>query len=101
MQVMQAAKKESSSSFPAKPPASTPNAWSVQIQATRDYEGAQQMVRDLQSRGYAPTVSRVTRDGEIWYRIRVGSFASAEEAQSSVEHLRREGRFPRAYLVSN
>ncbi|MBI3757535.1 MAG: SPOR domain-containing protein [Deltaproteobacteria bacterium] len=85
----------------AKKPLPAQGRWSVQVQALRDKEGARQLVRKLQSQGYAPMVNRVVRDGEVWYRVRVGSFASSEEARISVERLRREGKFPQAYPASN
>ncbi len=100
VQVMQAAKKEQTP-FLARPSSSSPGRWSVQVQAMRDEEGARQLVRALQSQGYAPIISRVVRDGEIWYRVRVGSFTSADEARASVEQLRRAGKFSQAYPVSN
>ena len=59
-----------------KKPLPVPGRWSVQVQALRDEEGARQLVRRLQSQGYAPMISRIVRDGEVWYRVRVGSFAS-------------------------
>jgi septal ring-binding cell division protein DamX len=93
----------------APPPAKTPTKparpasgqWSVQIHATRDEGAAQQLARQLRSQGYAPVVSKIERDGEVWYRVRVGSFASADEARASVERFRREGKFRQAYPASN
>jgi cell division septation protein DedD len=93
--------KEESHSPLTKKPLPIPGRWSVQVQALRDEEGAQRLVRRLQSQGYTPMLSRIVRDGEVWYRVRVGSFASSEEARTSVEQLRREGKFPQAYPTSN
>lgn len=100
VQVMQAVKKEQAS-LPAKQPGATPGRWSVQVQAMRDEEGARRLVKALQSEGFSPTISKVVRDGEIWYRVRVGSFMSPDEARASVEQLRRTGKFSQAYPVSN
>jgi cell division septation protein DedD len=94
-------KKEESHLSLAKKPPPAQGRWSVQVQALRDEEGARQLVMRLQSQGYAPMISRVVRDGEVWYRVRVGSFTSSEEARTSVERLRREGKFPQAYPTSN
>jgi cell division septation protein DedD len=75
--------------------------WSVQVHATRDEGAAQQLVRQLRGQGYAPAISKVVRDGDVWYRVRVGSFANADEARSSVGNLRKNGKFSHAYPVSN
>jgi len=85
----------------AKNSQSTRGQWSIQIHATREEGAAQQIARQLRSQGYAPSVSKIVRDGEVWYRVRVGSFANAEEARTSSERLRREGKFSQAYPVSN
>lgn len=75
--------------------------WSVQVHATRDQESARRLANQLRSQGYAPVVSKIVRDREVWYRVRIGSFASADEARASVERFRREGKFSQAYPVSN
>lgn len=80
---------------------STGGRWSVQIHATRDEDAAQQLAKQLRSQGYAPAVSKVVRDGEVWYRVRVGSFTNADEARSSVGTLRKNRKFSQAYPVSN
>jgi cell division septation protein DedD len=79
----------------------TAGRWSVQIHATRDEGAAQQLARQLRTQGYAPAISKVVRDGEVWYRVRVGSFTNADEARASVGRLRKEGKFSQAYPVSN
>jgi cell division protein FtsN len=80
---------------------STKEGWSIQIHASRDQESARRLANQLRDQGYAPIVSKIVRDREVWYRVRVGSFASADEARASVERFRREGKFPQAYPVSN
>ena len=91
--------------FPSSPllrkPQSTGGGWSVQLHATRDENSARQVAGRLRSQGYAPVVSKIVRDGDVWYRVRVGSFRTAEEARASVERFRREGKFSQAYPVSN
>jgi cell division septation protein DedD len=95
------APKETASGQVDKKLQATGGRWSVQIHATRDAAAAQQLAKKLRSQGYAPSISKVVRDGEIWYRVRIGSFTSADEARSSVGRLRREGQFSQAYPVSN
>jgi septal ring-binding cell division protein DamX len=86
---------------PSKQTQPTSGRWSVQVNATRDEAAAQQLARQLRSQGYAPIVSKIERDGEVWYRVRVGSFTNAAEARAAVERFRREGKFHQAYPTSN
>jgi cell division septation protein DedD len=86
---------------PLKQPQTTGGSWSIQIHATRDKEAARELAERLRVQGHAPVVSKIVRDGEMWYRVRVGSFASADEARASLERFRREGQFSQAYPVSN
>jgi cell division protein FtsN len=77
---------------PAPPRATTRGGpWSVQASPTRDRAEAQRLLESLRGRGYEASVVRVLRDGGAWYRVRVGSFASAEEASEVMQRLRREG----------
>jgi cell division protein FtsN len=45
-------------------------------------------------------VSRVTKEGQVLYRVRVGKFATQEEAVAAMSRFRHDGRFPQAYAVS-
>jgi septal ring-binding cell division protein DamX len=74
--------------------------WSVQVHATPQQGTAQDIARRLREQGYTPVVSRITRQGTAWYRVRVGSFANEEQAKEIVARFRREGTFPQAYPVS-
>lgn len=93
--------KESPSVQVSKKFQSTGGRWSVQVHATRDEGAAQQLVKQLRRQGYAPAISKVVRDGEVWYRVRVGAFANADEARASVGTLRNNKKFSQAYPVSN
>lgn len=95
------AEKETITPSLAKKPAPSSGRWSVQVHATRDEEAAQQLAKQLRGQGYAPTVSKIVREGEVWYRVRVGSFANAEEARTSIERFRHGRKFSQAYPVSN
>jgi hypothetical protein len=54
----------------------------------------------LRAQGYAPSVSKVQKEGEMLYRIRVGKFATQEEAVAAIGRFRRDGKFSQAYPVS-
>ena len=74
--------------------------WRVQVEATNHEETAQEIAKALRAQGYDPSVSKVTKQGEVWYRVRVGRFTTQEEAVAAITRFRREGKFSQAYLVS-
>ena len=94
-------RKSVSVASPSEKPRTTRGSWSVQVHATRDENSARRVAGRLRSQGYVPVISKIVREGEVWYRVRVGSFRTADEARASVERFRREGKFPQAYPVSN
>jgi cell division septation protein DedD len=75
--------------------------WSVQVSATRDPRTADAILRRLKTKGYEAFVLKVRRRGETFYRVRVGHFASLEEAQQVVSRLRREPGVPEAFVASD
>jgi cell division septation protein DedD len=74
--------------------------WKVQVEATSREEVAQGVANALRAQGYAPSVSRITKEGQVLYRVRVGQFATQEEAIAAMARFRNGGRFPQAYPVS-
>ena len=83
-----------------KKPAAPAGRWSVQVQTTTQQEVAQNVARLLREQGHTPLVNKVVRQGEVWYRVRVGTFTNQEEARAAAARFRREGKFAQAYLVS-
>jgi cell division septation protein DedD len=75
--------------------------WSVQVSATRDPRTADGVLRRLKGKGYDAFVLKVRRRGETFYRVRVGHYASLEEAQQVVSRLRREPGVPEAFVASD
>lgn len=75
--------------------------WSVQVSATRDPRTADAVLRRLRTKGYDAFVLKVRRRGETFYRVRVGHYASLEEAQQVVSRLRREPGVPEAFVASD
>ena len=45
-------------------------------------------MRRLRSRGYDASVVRVLRDGDTWYRVQVGRFATSSQATDTMQRLR-------------
>lgn len=75
--------------------------WSVQVSATRDPNTADGVLRRLKGKGYDAFVLKVRRRGETFYRVRVGHYATLEEAQQVVSRLRREPGVPEAFVASD
>jgi cell division septation protein DedD len=75
--------------------------WSVQVSATRDPRTADAVLRRLRGKGYDAFVLKVRRRGETFYRVRVGHYASLDEAQQVVSRLRREPGVPEAFVASD
>ncbi len=82
-----------------KKPTAPSKHWAVQVQATTQEAAAQSVAKQLREQGLSPVISRVERQGEAWYRVRVGKFANEEEAEAIVSRFRREGKFTQAYPV--
>ena len=74
--------------------------WSIQVHVTKKRRTAQYMAAELRRQGHAAAVNTITRHGEVWYRIRVGTFTQ-KEAQLLASRFRREGKFTQAFLVSD
>lgn len=69
----------------APPPADT---YTLQIAAFREKDRAQQLVEDLQKKGYTPyIIAADTSRKEFWYLVRMGSFQSAELARQYAQIL--------------
>lgn len=64
--------------------------FNIQIDAVMDYSGAQQMAQRLRQLGYQPTIVQTDIAGQKWYRLRVGPYATAEEARAAQDRLRQQ-----------
>lgn len=84
---------------PPKPPAK-PRPWSVQVQATTREKTARRTAQRLRQQGYSPSLSKVIRQGKVWYRVRVGPFTE-REAKAAISRFRRQKMFAQAYPVSH
>jgi cell division protein FtsN len=82
----------------AVPPPSG-GAWTVLAGPTRDRVEAEGLQRQLHAHGYDATLVRIARDGETWYRVQVGRFATATQANETMQRLRSEG-VPHAFVAS-
>ena len=85
----------------AKKSAPKSQGWSVQVQATTQQAAAEQTAKRLRRKGHAPSISKIVRQGQVLYRVRVGPFARESDAKAVVSRFRRESTFAQAYPVSN
>ncbi|HZP41379.1 MAG TPA: SPOR domain-containing protein [Candidatus Binatia bacterium] len=80
---------------PAPPPraaAAPVGGWTVQANPTRSRDEAEALARELRGRGYDAVVVRLPRDGDVWYRVRIGRYTTSEQATEVMQRLReREG----------
>src|ERR1700693_2426993 len=89
-------------SAPAVPPRALPpgaKPYNIQIEAVMDKSGADEMVTRLKSLGYNAQEAKTALNGQIWYRVRVGPYASAEEATAAQDRLREQ--YKQAYTTSH
>jgi len=88
-------------SAPAVPRALPPGAkpYNIQIEAVMDKSGADEMVSRLRSLGYNAQEVKAPLNGQIWYRVRVGPYASADEASAAQDRLREQ--YKQAYTTSH
>ena len=88
------------------PPAPSPiesaaaGGWTVLANPTRSREDAEALERQLRGRGYDATVVRVLRDGDTWYRLRVGRYPSADQAAAAMHKLREHEGVEHAFVAS-
>ena len=64
-----------------------------------DKSGADEMVARLKSLGYNAQEVKVALNGQTWYRVRVGPYASADEATAAQDRLREQ--YKQAYTTSH
>jgi DedD protein len=71
-------------------PRSSSGPYSVQIDAMMDRAGAQQMAQKIRAKGFEPFIVPTMVDGKTWYRLRVGHYATPEQAQAAESRLHQE-----------
>jgi cell division protein FtsN len=74
--------------------------WTVQVNAYPDDRSAAQLVDRLKNKGYNALVTETQNKGKVWYRVRVGSYSSREEADKALEELKSKEKFDKAFATS-
>ncbi|MGH7932199.1 MAG: SPOR domain-containing protein [Candidatus Binataceae bacterium] len=64
--------------------------YNIQIEAAMDINGADAMMRRLQRLGYQPHLVPTRIDGQTWFEVEVGPYATAQEAQEAQAQLRQK-----------
>jgi len=74
-------------------------AWAVQVKAAPDKPSADAWVNRLKSKGYDAFVVEADIRGKTWYRVRVGSFDTRQDAEKLRKVLEVEEGLADAYLT--
>ncbi len=87
------------------PPAAAPApprkaGWTVEASPSRDRAEVETLLAGLKSRGYDARVVSVRRDGDTWYRLRVGRYATSAEASEVMRRLREREGVSHAFVAS-
>jgi cell division protein FtsN len=72
----------------------------VDAHLVRSRSEAETMRANLARRGIDATVQAVPKDGGTWYRLRVGRYASAQQAEQATRQVRDRGGVSRANVAS-
>jgi cell division protein FtsN len=75
----------------ASPATTATGRWTVYANPTRDLLAAEHERAALRAKGYAAEVVTLRRDGDLWYRIRVGRYATEAQAEDAARRLRSDG----------
>lgn len=90
------AKAESTESTEAK---NNAKSWSVQVNSYPDEKSANDLIDRLKNKGYNAFVTEANLKGKVWYRVRVGRFASREEAIKTEAALKNNENYPKAFAT--
>jgi cell division protein FtsN len=81
-----------SSSPPIAPlPVAADGRWTVYANPTQDRLAVEHERAALRAKGYPAEVVTLRRDGDVWYRIRVGRYATETQAAEASRRLRADG----------
>ncbi len=87
----------------AKPEAPKPTVkrgFTVEASPTRDRAAADALLSSLRGKGYQATLVSVRRDGDTWYRLRIGRYATSEQASEVMRKLRERDGVSHAFVAA-
>jgi hypothetical protein len=68
-------------------PQSRHKPYTIQIQAAMDLSGANQMVHRLHALGFQPRMVPTELNGQTWYKVEIGPYATQEEAAAAQQQM--------------
>jgi septal ring-binding cell division protein DamX len=68
-------------------PQSRHRPYTIQIQAAMDLSGANQMVHRLHALGFQPRMVPTELNGQTWYKVEIGPYATQEEAAAAQQQM--------------
>lgn len=74
--------------------------WTVQVNAYPEEKSAQRLVERLKEKGYDAYMVVSNIKGRTWHRVRVGRFATREEAKKAQEELQTKENLTKTVTVS-
>ncbi|BBO76249.1 SPOR domain-containing protein [Desulfosarcina widdelii] len=78
-----------------KEPSTATGTLTLQVASLKDGAAAEQIVANLKKDGYPAFLARSVIPGKgLWFRVRVGSYATREQAAADIERLTRDGKKP-------
>ena len=90
------------STVPARPaaPTAAEGRWTVEVSPTPNRLELEALRARLSDKGYDARVVTVRRDGNTWYRLRVGRYSTSEQATRVMRTLREQEGVPRVFVAS-
>jgi DedD protein len=93
--------KEAIARATAKPETAPNGPYTLQLSASQSKEEADSFAQHLRDKGYAPYIIQAQVPGRgLWYRVRMGSFASKDAANRYLVDFKRETQIE-AFVASN
>jgi cell division septation protein DedD len=74
--------------------------WTIQISATQVQATAEAIRDKLRAKGYEAFVAEAEINGALWYRLRIGSFASAQSADALRQTLMEKENLRAAFVTA-
>ena len=65
--------------------------YTIQVAAYQKYDDAVAETAELEEMGFSPYQEKTQKNGKLWYRVRVGNFASLEHAKIAKTWLSKAG----------
>ncbi len=73
--------------------------WTIQVASSRDKSKGEQFVKNLKKAGYDARLEEARIGDVVWFRVRVGSYATRDQAKTSLGKLRTVRQFADSYVV--